>query len=559
MAVALVCFVYQYGDNVPYFDDWFNVPAWTGHEPITLQWLWSQYQEHRMPIQKLLWLGLFRISGGDFRAGMFFSLAALIFMTVLMLHAVFRIRGRLAITDAFIPLLLLSWGHYADLLWTTCAGYVAITLLAVLPIYMIARCSMPSRSTALTMATIVGALPLTGAIGLAFAVPLSAWMLLAAGALRKEDQDAARNLGLGGVLGLTLVALYLVGYKSSNVPHSAGLTGWLQSTLDFLSLSIGPLGGGTPNSSNLSWPALAPLVPGSTGGISVRDLLGCAAGTILLVGTIINAVHSLRDRGEFVRRSGMALMIVGSLVLALAVGWGRRRSLLPRYVTLGVPGLLAVYVSTTLRPECRLGKVLRGTLFLSAMVAAWPNLTVGWLNAQWRHNKVAPFLGDLQADVPPLVLADHYTRLPNALHVRPHEAELAEDMRMLKSAGIGEFRHLHDDPVYQTLDISTELVARVDGVAYSLKAPRHVYAIRLNYQYLPHSSPGSWAVCRVTWLPLATSGEPRTREYACWLPKDGPEDHVLVWVNEKISQFHISPDDGQYCRIRKVQLLVPPA
>src|SRR5207248_1941283 len=53
MALALLFFVYRHGDNVPYFDDWRIVPVLTGHEPITLRWLWSQHNEHRMPIQKL--------------------------------------------------------------------------------------------------------------------------------------------------------------------------------------------------------------------------------------------------------------------------------------------------------------------------------------------------------------------------------------------------------------------------------------------------------------------------------------------------------------------------
>src|SRR5438552_8104011 len=83
MALAMLVFVYQYAHSVPFFGDWFFIPALTGHVPITLQWLWSQHNDHRMPITKLLLLGLYRISGGDLRAGMYFSAAALIVMTFL--------------------------------------------------------------------------------------------------------------------------------------------------------------------------------------------------------------------------------------------------------------------------------------------------------------------------------------------------------------------------------------------------------------------------------------------------------------------------------------------
>src|SRR5690349_14816272 len=78
MSLALLFFVYRHGDNVPYFDDWLIVPVVTKHEPVTLSWLWSQKNEHRMPIQKLLLLGLYRISACDFRSGMYYSAAVLI-------------------------------------------------------------------------------------------------------------------------------------------------------------------------------------------------------------------------------------------------------------------------------------------------------------------------------------------------------------------------------------------------------------------------------------------------------------------------------------------------
>src|SRR5262249_40665637 len=111
MSVALLGFVCFYGGNVPYLDDWDIVPAMTGHQPITFHWLWSQHNEHRLVLPRLLLLGVYQVSGFDFRAGMFFNAAALIVITVLILQAAARIRGKVGLTDAFIPLLLLSWAH----------------------------------------------------------------------------------------------------------------------------------------------------------------------------------------------------------------------------------------------------------------------------------------------------------------------------------------------------------------------------------------------------------------------------------------------------------------
>src|SRR5262245_30014557 len=111
MSIMLLAAVYEYGHNVPFFDDWSMIPFVAGQERITPEWLWSQYNEHRMSLTKLLFVGLYRVSGGDLRAGMYFNATALIAMSLLMLRTAYSIRGRIAITDAFIPLLLLSWCH----------------------------------------------------------------------------------------------------------------------------------------------------------------------------------------------------------------------------------------------------------------------------------------------------------------------------------------------------------------------------------------------------------------------------------------------------------------
>src|SRR5438105_8162010 len=68
MSLAILGFVYLYGANVPYLDDWDIVPALTGNQAVTLRWLWSQHNEHRLPLPRLLLLGLYHLFGFDFRA-----------------------------------------------------------------------------------------------------------------------------------------------------------------------------------------------------------------------------------------------------------------------------------------------------------------------------------------------------------------------------------------------------------------------------------------------------------------------------------------------------------
>ena len=53
MLLASIVFIARFGSNVPSWDDWDQVPTATGHQPVTWEWLWSQHNEHRVPLPRL--------------------------------------------------------------------------------------------------------------------------------------------------------------------------------------------------------------------------------------------------------------------------------------------------------------------------------------------------------------------------------------------------------------------------------------------------------------------------------------------------------------------------
>jgi hypothetical protein len=252
--------------------------------------------------------------------------------------------------------------------------------------------------------------------------------------------------------------------------------------------------------------------------------------------------------------------MAGALILALGVSWGRGgQCLMPRYVTLGAPGLVAIYLSTLIRPGSRTGVAVRISLLVLTLLIVLPNMIAARASAQNRQEiKILPFVSDVQKGVPPMVLADHYSQPPRALYPRPRQNDLAADIHMLKRKGIGLFRSVHDDPVYRTMDISPNETSPDGARWYSIKEEQHVFAVQVSYQYLPHSPAQLWAVFRLAWLPPGAQ-ESQAREYATPLPLDGRKDRILVWINEPLGRFHISPDDSKApCRISSVQLLVKP-
>jgi hypothetical protein len=68
MLLAALAYVKTYGADSPLWDEYDGyVVALTGEQPVTINWLWTQYGPHRFPLPKLIVLGSYRLIG-DFRA-----------------------------------------------------------------------------------------------------------------------------------------------------------------------------------------------------------------------------------------------------------------------------------------------------------------------------------------------------------------------------------------------------------------------------------------------------------------------------------------------------------
>jgi hypothetical protein len=115
------------------------VPVMTEHEPISARWLWSQHNEHRIPLPKLLLLGLYQISQNDFRAAMYVNALALSGLTAALIIGAKQLRGSTSYNDAYFPLALLHWGHSGNLLSGFQIQLVVSVVLAVTLLLIMVR------------------------------------------------------------------------------------------------------------------------------------------------------------------------------------------------------------------------------------------------------------------------------------------------------------------------------------------------------------------------------------------------------------------------------------
>jgi hypothetical protein len=95
------------GENCPLADDLELVPVYTGAQPVTASWLWEPYNEHRLPLPRLLLVLAGAATRHDYRSGLVCSAALLVAVAAAMILTARRVRGFTALPDAFFPLALL--------------------------------------------------------------------------------------------------------------------------------------------------------------------------------------------------------------------------------------------------------------------------------------------------------------------------------------------------------------------------------------------------------------------------------------------------------------------
>ncbi len=560
MLLAALTFVWSYGSNVPSWDDWDMVPTFTGHQPVTLSWLWSQHNEHRVPLPRIISLGLYRFIAHDFRVGMYFNVLVMGILACSMIFAAKRLRGFNSYADAFFPLLLLNWGQGLNFIWSWQLEFFTSTVLAGIVLLLIALSGTElSRRTALGIGICQVLLALCGAHGVALLPAIAVWLCCSAVLIIRSDKAQARRNGslvLGmALLTLMLVPLYFIGYEK--VPYHLSSPGWratFMTCIQFLTMGFGP--------------AVRSLWPLS--GISMLCLLLlCSA--ILLIVVLRRPVERNRALGLF-----MFLGAMGSLALGLGLG---RDGFEPRYITLSVPASLCIYFVLLIYAPPKVNHVLCFILFLITSLTLWPNTRFGLAYAKDLRLHLNAFEQDMAAGVPGYQLINQYGD-----YLHPHHDIPTDYMPMLRQAGVGYFRFLSEDPKHGETRLPlapTELkeVRWEEGTAYStgaspylvfdLPEERYVSGVRLKYTYC--NAEGTCPYVALYWKSssqrdftsdqykkISPTGDRANWCSVTWARVGEPETTMDVWICDKVKQVRIHPDfkPGVF-KISEIVLLVP--
>jgi hypothetical protein len=305
-AVAIAfAFVHRYGNAEPFEDDFTLTPYITGARPVTWKWLWSVYNDHRLPLPRAVAVLSMRAAHGDHRFGLYLNVALLASIALALVLALRRARGSTSIVDAIFPLQWLHLGHGFNLLMAFQLQLILPPILGAAALCVVATVgNKPSWRVASMIAVCVIAPMLCGAGGPAQAPALIAWSCYAGWSAWKNGAARSRRdayaMWAAAVAGAGVLVLYMTGFD-----HVVGDTGprelgdILRTAGQFASQAIGP-------GARRLWPLSIAFVGASTAATVARLIVVCAT-----------------RRDERVRASGVAACIASIATLALGLGWGR--------------------------------------------------------------------------------------------------------------------------------------------------------------------------------------------------------------------------------------------
>lgn len=418
------------GKRYPCADDWDEVPALTGATPITLSYLWSQHNEHRIFVPRLIMLTTLRLSHADYRAPVLFDLAALGLLAAAMILTARKLRGRTRYADALFALLLLL-PLQGGLLWSFQVQFVSSSLTLGALLLVAARGERPLSPACAAVAgggLIVA--PLCGANGLVMVPPIAAWLIVrAVTQLRAAEPKAKR----GGLVLATLTAaalalslFYFHGYDQPT-DHDWPHAGVAQTTL----VSVRALASGLGYwAAQLYWP-----------------WTGIAVTALVLASAILLARRWRADPAERPRILGLLALLAAVVCVAVGVGWGRAGRGWE-------PGLESHYSSSELLPLCVVyfvweiygprsaSRVLLPTLCLAVAIVCGQ---AAFVRAQWSEHPAPERVqleGDLRRDmtaeelVARNILPLHGADTPGA------REQVVAGVRLLREARMGVFDHV---------------------------------------------------------------------------------------------------------------------
>jgi len=554
-AVALG-FVTLYGNRTPRWEDWFFVPFVTGAQRVDPAWLWKDEQGHRAPIAKLVFCACYSRFGFDSKPILYLNVFLFSALSLGLLWAIRKARGRWSYTDAFLPIVLLNLGQAEAFSWAETFAYVSATCLETLLLIIIVTHRGALNRTSLVLAGVsLILLPLTFGGGVVFAAMMVPWMLYQGRQVKGIIEPSRRHVRpiapASALVTITIIGLYFVGYRPLNdAPGEQyvqpGLVVYAQTALKYLASGFGGA-------------AYRPFWQFSSLLIAVILLA-----TFLC---LIQALARSRLTGD-PRAVGLASYMVSCMAVAWVVGLGRyawgNTIFDSRYAAASAVALLGSYFVWELHGPPFLVPLGRMLFFTAAAGFLAANFQLGYLHGRTLRDAERAFLRDLRAAEPiPRLVAHHYWV------TYWYHGKLEGYLRQLRDAGIPPYNRLPPDPSFRVRTLGPEPTEVVDidwngkggrilgpdaYLRFDLDQPEFISGLRFRFSLVDPG--GMMPALRVR---LQSDTKPELQHYNCqYESTTGEEAEIIVYVDDRISRVLLCPNNRiSSFRMSSIELLLP--
>jgi hypothetical protein len=414
LAVVGVAHVLLNARNIPMAEDWHLARPLGRAEPGFWDWVWSQNNEHRLPVARLIYLGLVEVTR-DFRAGAVFDTLLMAAVAAALVVLARRLRGRTSVVDAAFPVLLLHPGNWENLVWSWQMQFVVVGAMAlVLLVALAAPGETPSPLATWVAAAMLALLPLGGGTALPL-VPFAIVAVLARTFVPGSERWARRVAVGASVLAVVGTGLYFVGWEAATwYPDNPGPPETIETAGKLLALAWGPAAAG-------------------------RYVLVALLTAAVLGPAVVLVVQAVRRPGPQ-RATALALgaFLAGVLATACAVAYGRAalvptEGLADRYVITTVPALIAAWLIVQRLGTPPVRRVVHGLVLVGAVALLPLNWRQGYEWRDWYAGEMRAVERDIEAGVTPEELA----RRHGDFLMHWDEEELVARIEVLRRTGVG--------------------------------------------------------------------------------------------------------------------------
>ena len=557
LTVVALGFVTVYGNRTPRWEDWFFVPFVTGAQRVDLSWLWEDVQGARVPIVKLVFVACYSLFGFNSKPILYLNVVLFSALSLGLLWAIRKARGRWSYCDAFLPIVLLNLGQAEAFSWAQVFIYISGTCLETLLLILIVthRGALNRTSLVLAGASLV-LLPLTYGGGVVFAAMMVPWMVYQGWVVKGSFEPSRRHVHPMALAAATvtvlIIGLYFIGYRALKAAPGEqyvkpGLLVYSKTALKYLASGFGE-GARTP-----WWQVPGILI------------------AVIVLTTALCLIKALARRDLFTRDPrtvGLASFMVACMVVAWVVGLGRYSwgdtVLESRYAASSVVALLGAYFVWEFLGPPTLVPLGRMLLFTAAAGFLASNFQFGCRHGQALRGAERAFLRDLRAAEPIPRLVAHHSVVTYNFH-RPLERFL----RQLRDAGIPPYNRLPPDPTFRVRRLRPESAElheidwQGDGgkvlgpdayLSFDLDQPEFVSGLRFQFSFVdPH---GMLPTMRVKWQ---SDTNRELQNYNCLYElTTGAEAEIVVYIDDWISRVVIVPNNRvSSFRISRIDLLLP--